>query len=306
MKILITGSAGRVGRAIYINLMQQHAVFGLDTTPCSTVDMVADIRDTPKIIHALRGVDVIIHSAALHAPHVGLATEQDFIQTNIDATERLALEGIKQNIKHFVFTSTTALYGFASTPQGQAGWVNEHTQPQPKTIYHTSKIEAENKLKRLSQLFNLPITVLRMSRCFPEPANVMSVYRLTRGIDVRDVAHAHACAISARLKGFRTYIISGHTPFDRDDCIALYHNAGDMLQKKAPDLAKAFAQRHWPLPNTLDRVYDSSLAQKELQWQPKYGYHSVINMLDCELPEVLPPVNLISTIRRTYNKKNNH
>jgi len=40
LKILITGTAGRVGRAIYINLMKKHEVVGIDRTPCSTADFV--------------------------------------------------------------------------------------------------------------------------------------------------------------------------------------------------------------------------------------------------------------------------
>ena len=72
MKILITGTAGRVGRAIYINLMKNHEVVGIDRTPCSTADYVGDIRDTALLNKALEGVEVIIHTAALHAPHVPL------------------------------------------------------------------------------------------------------------------------------------------------------------------------------------------------------------------------------------------
>ena len=116
MKILVTGTAGRVGRAIYINLMHHHQVVGIDKTPCSTVDYVGDIRDTALLTKALSGVEVVVHTAALHAPHVGLVSDQEFEAINIKATEELALLGLKMGIKHFVFTSTTALYGFASTP----------------------------------------------------------------------------------------------------------------------------------------------------------------------------------------------
>ena len=143
MKILVTGTAGRVGRAIYINLMKKHQVVGIDKTPCSTADYVGDIRDTELLDKALEGVEVIVHTAALHAPHVGLFSDDEFEQINVTATEHLALQGLKKGVKHFVLTSTTALYGYASTPEGVAGWVNESVTPQPKTIYHRSKIQAE-------------------------------------------------------------------------------------------------------------------------------------------------------------------
>ncbi|MAD89252.1 MAG: epimerase, partial [Pseudoalteromonas sp.] len=224
MKVLVTGSSGRVGRAIYIKLMRTHQVVGLDKTPCSTADYIGDIRDKTLIQQALKGVDVIIHTAALHAPHVGLLSDDEFQSINVDATEQLALEGIKQGVKQFIFTSTTALYGHASTPEHTAGWVNEQITPQPKTVYHRSKIAAEDKLKSISDVFKLPVTVLQMSRCFPEPADLMAVYRLTRGIDARDVASAHLAALDTRPSGFNRFIVSGKTPFKASDCPRLFND----------------------------------------------------------------------------------
>ena len=153
MRILVTGSAGRVGRAIYIKLMRIHDVVGIDKTPCSTADYIGDILDSDLIDRALKNVDVIIHTAALHAPHVGLVPDSEFQSINVDATEKLALAGVQAGVKHFIFTSTTALYGYASTPKGIAGWVNEEVTPQPKSIYHKSKIAAEAKLEEISKLF---------------------------------------------------------------------------------------------------------------------------------------------------------
>ena len=288
MRILVTGSAGRVGRAIYIKLMRTHDVVGIDKTPCSTADYVGDIRDSAMMDRVLENIDVIIHTAALHAPHVGLVPDSEFQSINVDATEQLALAGVKAGIKHFIFTSTTALYGYASTPKSIAGWVDEEVIPQPKSIYHKSKIAAETKLEEISNLFQLPVTVLQISRCFPEPADSMAVFRLTRGIDARDVASAHLCAVEKRLSGFNRFIISGATPFHLSDCEALYIDAEAVIKRKCPEIALAFKQRDWQLPQSLDRVYDSSSAREKLGWSPIHGFESVLEMLDTETAEVLP------------------
>lgn len=288
MRILVTGSAGRVGRAIYIKLMRTDDVVGIDKTPCSTADYIGDISDSAVVDGALENIDVIIHTAALHAPHVGLVPDSEFQSINVDATAKLALAGVKAGVKHFIFTSTTALYGYASTPKGIAGWVDEEVIPQPKSIYHKSKIAAENKLEEISNLFQLPVTVLQMSRCFPEPADLMAVFRLTRGIDARDVANAHLCAVEKRLSGFNRFIISGATPFHLSDCEALYTDAGAVIKRKCPEIALAFKQRNWQLPQSLDRVYDSSSARENLGWSPIHGFESVLEMLDTETAEVLP------------------
>jgi UDP-glucose 4-epimerase len=270
--------------------MRDHSVVGIDRIPCSTAEFVGDIRDAELLRRALEGVDVIVHTAALHAPHVNLLPDSEFERINVEATEMLMREGISRGIQQFVFTSTTALYGKASTPDGMAGWVDESVNPQPKTIYHRSKIDAEELLHQLSKESGVPVTVLQMSRCFPESADAMAVYRLNRGIDARDVATAHLRAIEKRIMGFKRFIISGATPFGKDRCHDLFHDAASMIREMVPSLASEFEARGWVLPSRIDRVYDSSAAQKELDWYPHHGYESVLRMLDDEISEVLPVI----------------
>ncbi|MDK2595064.1 NAD-dependent epimerase/dehydratase family protein [Pseudoalteromonas obscura] len=295
MKVLVTGSAGRVGRAIYINLAHTYQVVGLDSTPCSTADFIGDIRDEALLQQALEGVDVVVHTAALHAPHIGHMSDEMFHDVNVLATIKLAELAIAYGVKQFVFTSTTALYGHASTPNGRAGWVTEQTKPLPKTIYHHTKIEAEKALRAISNEFAFAVTVLQMSRCFPEPVEQMALYRLNRGIDYRDVASAHRSAIEKALPGFNRFIISGKTPFDLSCCEQLFYDCEAVLRARSPKLVALFKQRGWSLPQTLDRVYDSAKAQNELGWTPQYGFESVIDLYDDGFSEVLPSKNKSSS-----------
>lgn len=288
MKILVTGSGGRVGRAIHIRLMRDHDVVGFDRVPCSTAAFVGDIRDESLLVKALDEIEAVVHVAALHAPHVDMFSDDEFLGINVRATERFATLAAMRGVKHFVFTSTTALYGYASTPPGRAGWIVESVKPEPKTIYHRSKIEAEAALETVSSECDMAVTVLQMSRCFPERADLMALYRLTRGIDYRDVANAHACAIDGRIPGFSRFIISGDTPFTEPDCELLYKNAPQLFASKVPDLVHSFEQRGWTLPMSLDRVYSSQAAQDALGWTPKYGWQTVLELLDSDFAEVLP------------------
>lgn len=289
MRVLITGSSGRVGRAIYVRLALKHDAGGLDRSPSSTADFVGDIADSDLLQRALSGVDAVVHTAALHAPHVGLMPDAEFSKINVQATRTLAEMAAEAGIRHFVFTSTTALYGDAATPAGRAGWVDETLEPQPRTIYHETKIEAEQALAAIAGQSGMAVTVLRMSRCFPEPAPLMASYRLHRGVDARDVADAHALALLQGSPGCRTYVISGATPFLEDDVDSLAEDAPGVLRVRAPELAEAFARRGWPLPDTIDRVYAPALAMRELSWRPRFGYSEVLKMLDEQSSEVLPP-----------------
>lgn len=301
MKVLLTGSSGRIGRAIRAELVASgHRVIGLDRVPAAGTELVVDLGDAAALAAACAPVldahTAIVHCAALHAPHVGQWPDAEFQRINVDATRTLATLAMQHGVRHLVFTSTTALYG-ASTghtvPGGVAAWIDESTLPQPATIYHRSKLAAEQCLKDASTSAGagaLGITVLRMSRCFPEPAPAMAVYRLQRGVDARDVARAHALALQrGPVAGEPPLIVSGHSPFLRSDAAALWRDAPAVLRERAPALVATFAQRGWPLPQRIDRVYCAERAQAALNWRPQFGPDEVLRQLDSGEPEVLPP-----------------
>ena len=287
MKVLVTGSSGRIGRAICARLRLEHQVIGLDRAPSSESRLIGDVADAALLRRALREVDAVVHTAALHAPHVGHASDDEFERVNVEATRTLAGLAAESGVGNFVFTSTTALYGSASTPRTAAGWVDEDLTPQPLTIYHRTKLAAERLLEEASIENKLAVTVLRMSRCFPEAAPLMAVYRLHRGIDARDVADAHALALESGAQGFRRFVISGATPFRPEDVDALMRDAPAVLARRAPDLVEAFTRRGWSLPASIDRVYSPARAMQQLGWTPRFGFGEVLNMLDRGSPEVL-------------------
>lgn len=282
MRVLVTGATGRVGRAIAIHLMRAgHDVTGFDRAPSSTAAIVADLDDDAALARALDGVDAIVHTAGLHAPQVDVVPDAEFERINVGATRRLLARARDAGIGRFVLTSTTALYGVA-------GWIDESVAPQPRTIYHRTKLAAEDAVREAAAAGGLAATILRMSRCFPEPVPEMAAYRLHRGVDARDVASAHAFALADETPGCRVFVVSGATPFERADIDALAIDAPAVLARRAPGLVETFTRRGWPLPRIIDRVYSPGALQA-LGWSPRRGYDEVIRQYDDESGEVLPP-----------------
>ena len=276
MKIAVTGTSGRIGHAIHFSLCSDHEIIGLDRAPSSVTSHLGDINDLTFLAGAFAGADVVIHTAALHAPHMGIFDDKDFVQTNIRGTQSVVRVARECGVRKLVFTSTTALYGRASRRPDKAAWITEATIPEPRTIYHQTKLEAEAFLEsEASDEFR--VTALRMSRCFPEPTPKMAAYRLYRGVDARDVAEGHNLALSRVGAPYRKFILSGVTPFDPSDCEALKTKPESVLWRKCPELCAFFEQRNWPLPESIGRVYDSSLAQQELGWVPLYGFKDVVD-----------------------------
>lgn len=288
MKVLLTGSGGRVGQAIVARLQADATtVTTLDCNPSTQPTWVGDVGDRGLLQRAMHGVDAVIHAAALHAPHVGKINDTEFERINIDATKTLIDAAVNAGVQRIIYTSTTALYGYANAEEGRAAWLTEQSIPRPKTIYHRTKLVAEALLAEAAAKHGIAVRTLRMSRCFPEPAAQMVAYRLHRGVDASDVAHAHALALTRAGALCETFIISGSTPFLIDDATALYSDAARVLKRRAPALVAAFAQRGWELPTSIDRVYDASKALRELGWKTQFGFEEVLRQVDEGSAEVL-------------------
>lgn len=130
-KVLLTGSSGRIGQAIYSDLCHDYHVVGIDRLPSKSTAITADINDDRTLITESAGARAIIHTAALHAPHVGLNSDSEFERINVQGTQTVINAAIENTIPTIVFTSTTALYGEASQDPEQTAWITEQTPPQP-------------------------------------------------------------------------------------------------------------------------------------------------------------------------------
>ncbi|KAF1014947.1 MAG: N-acetyl-alpha-D-glucosaminyl-diphospho-ditrans,octacis-undecaprenol 4-epimerase [Stenotrophomonas maltophilia] len=300
MKILLTGSSGRIGRAIFGALAAAHEVVGLDRSPFATTRIIADITDRKALERAVRGVDAVIHTAALHAPHVGLVPDSVFQQVNVQATVALLQLAREAGARRFVLTSTTALYGHAVVAGG-CRWIDEDVAPVPRTVYHTTKLQAE-AVAEAAAADDFSVRVLRMSRCFPEPPERMAMFRLHRGIDARDVASAHAAAVSNQGAAFQRHVVAAPTPFQRSDCLALARDPRTVLQQRVPQLLAEFERRRWPLPHSIDRVYDGSRARQALGWQPRFGPEEVLQQYAEGSIEVLPRAEWIGDRITEYGR----
>ena len=68
VKVVVTGSSGRIGGAIAARLALRHQVTGVDRRPGPLTVEVADVRDTARLAPLLAGLDAVVHTASLHVP----------------------------------------------------------------------------------------------------------------------------------------------------------------------------------------------------------------------------------------------
>ena len=295
MKILVTGSSGHLGEALVRTLREQaHEVVALDILESPFTTEVGSISDRACVRHCMAGVEVVLHAATLHKPHVATHGRQDFVDTNITGTLNLLEEAVAAGVKSFVYTSTTSVFGDALVPPAgaPAAWVTEDVVPVPKNIYGVTKAAAEDLCQLFHRNQGLPCIVLRTSRFFPEEDDNRSVREtyvddnakvneyLHRRVDVEDVVSAHLLAArQAPVLGFRRYIVSATTPFSTDDLADLRRDASSVVHRRVPHYAAEYARRGWAMVPSIDRVYVNARARQDLGWRPRYDFAFAIERL---------------------------
>jgi UDP-N-acetylglucosamine 4,6-dehydratase len=120
--VLITGATGSFGTRFLERLLEEHEpravrVFSRDELKQSELQrrfadddrvrfLLGDIRDLPRLIRATRGVDVIVHAAALKQVPACEYNPFEAVQTNIVGAENIVTAAIENDVPHTLALST--------------------------------------------------------------------------------------------------------------------------------------------------------------------------------------------------------
>ena len=295
MNVLVTGSAGHLGEAMMRAVPDAgHHAVGVDVKASAFTHYVGSITDREFVRRCLADVQAVVHTAALHKPHVATNARQDFVDTNVSGTLNLLEEARTAGVGAFVFTSTTSTFGRVLIPPAgaPAAWITEDVAPVPKNIYGVTKVAAEDLCELIHRNSGLPCVILRTSRFFPEPddrreiregyadLNAKSNEFLFRRADIQDIVDAHLLALdNARTIGFGRYIVSATTPFTRNDLEELRTNAPAAVARHFPHYHEIYAARGWSMFPSIDRVYINERAKTELGWRPQYDFARILDLV---------------------------
>ena len=160
MRVLVTGHDGYIG-SVMVKLLhaEGHEVIGLDSYLCGegglgeddkTPAIRKDVRDV--IAKDLEGVEGVVHLAALCNDPVGDLNSDWTFDINQVASRRLAELSKAAGVRRFLYASSCSMYG-------QAGkeLVEEEAPLRPLTPYATSKVRAEEDIRRLADSHFSPV-----------------------------------------------------------------------------------------------------------------------------------------------------
>ena len=200
MKVLVTGSAGFIGYHLCDLLLRSgHEVFGVDAyTPYYDVELKQNRHarlnglngfDSEKLqledAEALSRVfssfkpNVVIHLAAQAGVRYSIENPEAYVSSNLVGTSNLLERVKKSEIQHFMFASTSSVYGglekmpFCETdPTGK-----------PMSFYAATKKAGEVLSHSYAHLFDIPTTCFRFFTVYgPWGRPDMALFKFTKAI----------------------------------------------------------------------------------------------------------------------------
>ena len=178
MKILVTGSAGFIGSALSLKLLENGStVVGVDNhnnyydiklkedrlarhlNHPNYIHYRCNIEDTQKIKELFKKYkfDIVINLAAQAGVRYSIENPLSYVDSNIYGFVNILEECKLNNIKHLIYASSSSVYGL----NRKMPYSTEHTTDHPVSVYAATKKANELMAHCYSHLFNLRTTGLR-------------------------------------------------------------------------------------------------------------------------------------------------
>lgn len=244
--VLVTGAAGRIGRFTVAHLACRGATvvaLSLDGAPVKGASrtIAADTTQVEQVREAVRGVDAVVHLAAL--PHRDAGPGFEVYSTNVVSTYAVLSEAGEAGVKHAVIASSINRYGLSQgiDPDARPPYypIDDDIEPLLSDWYSLSKLNDENTGAMAARRWGMDVVALR----FPftsEPEDIAGYGRaLTEDpgvgavegwsyLDVRDAARAIELGLTRPIGGFFACYLAAPTT-------ASPYRTEDLLSRYAPD-----------------------------------------------------------------------
>jgi UDP-glucuronate 4-epimerase len=226
-RVLLTGAAGFIGshvaeallargdevvaldnfEAFYLPAAKRRNVQAALGHPRYTA-MECDIRSATAVARAFSAgpFDAVIHLAARAGVRPSLLDPAGYADTNVSATALLLEAARARGVGHFVFGSSSSVYGARST----APFLESDPVDQPASPYAATKRAGELLAATFHDLYGLTVACLRFFTVYgPRQRPDMAIHRFTRLIDTGQEVEVYGSGYSERDYTFIADIVDG-------------------------------------------------------------------------------------------------
>src|SRR5271167_3759412 len=180
---LVTGIAGFIGSSLARELVRRgESVRGIDNFSTGKPENLADLRahidfreidllDLAGVVEACRGVDHVLHQAAIPSVPRSVANPIETNRANIDGTLNLLVAARDARVKRVVYASSSSLYGDTPTLPKR-----EDMMPNPISPYAVSKLTGEYYMTSFFRVYGLETVSLRYFNVFGPHQDPTSMY----------------------------------------------------------------------------------------------------------------------------------
>jgi nucleoside-diphosphate-sugar epimerase len=182
-KYLVTGGAGFIGSHIVEALVRKkHFVRVLDNFSSgkksnlkkviNKIDLLkGDIRSGGTCIKATKGIDFVLHQAALRSVPKSMQNPGEYNEVNIGGILNMLEASVRNGVKRFVFASSSSVYGdIGDFPE------REDFLPRPISVYALTKLAGEHYCRIFSHHYGLACIALRYFNVFGPRQSVDDEY----------------------------------------------------------------------------------------------------------------------------------
>jgi nucleoside-diphosphate-sugar epimerase len=278
MRVVVTGGAGKAGRAVVRDLREHgYDVLSVDLVRDSNVDpetqLVADLTDYGQTVDALKGSDAVVHLAAIPAP--GLQPDEVTFRVNTLSTYNVFAAAPLLGLRRVVWASSETTLGlpFDREPPWYAPIDEEH-YPRPEFHYALSKVAGEEIAKQFARWHGIPYVALRFSNVM-EPHDYerfaswqgdahVRRWNLWGYVDARDVAQSCRLALEAEIDGAEAFIIAAA------DTVMERSNAELMAEVYPAVELRGDIGEH-------DTLLSIAKARRMLGYEPRWSWREIVN-----------------------------
>ena len=180
---LITGVAGFIGSALARAVLAQgDQVRGIDNLSTGRRDNLAeivhridfqegDLLDLQALYNACRGVDYVLHEAAIPSVPKSMLDPLGSNRANLDGTVNLLMAARDAKVKRVVYAASSSAYGDTPTLPKQ-----EDMTPNPISPYAVAKLASEHYMISFYRCYGLETVCLRYFNIFGPRQDPTSPY----------------------------------------------------------------------------------------------------------------------------------